>query len=191
MKQRFALIFLLLNFLNHAQIDHGKIYLWDELSGVNPDTIHAISFEKYKLDSLPKELWNFSNLTYLNLEKNHLSHLPDEFVTMVLLTELNISKNKFTFLPLIICQLPNLQELNASKNRIASIPNQIANCPHLQKIDFYDNIIEDFGIGIFSLLELKTLNIEGVMYGTNFADDLKRKLPKTRILLDPPCKCLN
>jgi hypothetical protein len=35
------------------------------------------------------------------------------------------------------------------------------------------------------------LNIEGVMYGTNFADDLKRKLPNVNVLLDPPCKCLN
>ena len=191
MKKLFALIFLLLSFLNYAQLNHGKIYMWNEVSGANPDTIHAISFEKYKVDSLPKELWNFTNLTYLNLEKNQLSYLPEELATLVQLTELNISKNKFTFLPLIICQLPNLQKLNASRNRIGSIPNQIANCPHLQVIDFYDNIIEDFGTGIFNLTELKTLNIEGVMYGTNFADDLKRKLPNVHILLDPPCKCLN
>ena len=191
MKKLFALIFLLLSFLNYAQLNQGKIYMWNEVSGANPDTIHAISFEKYKVDSLPKELWNFTNLTYLNLEKNQFSYLPEELATLDQLTELNISKNKFTFLPLIICQLPNLQKLNASRNRIGSIPNQIANCQHLQVIDFYDNIIEDFGTGIFSLTELKTLNIEGVMYGTNFADDLKRKLPNVNILLDPPCKCLN
>lgn len=191
MKKLFAPIFLLLSFLNYAQLNHGKIYMWNEVIGAHPDTIHAISFEKYKLDSLPKELWHFSNLTYLNLEKNQLTHLPDELASLDQLTELNISKNKFTFLPLIICQLPNLEKLNASRNRISSIPNQIANCQHLQLIDFYDNIIEDFGTGIFSLVELRTLNIEGVMYGTNFADDLKRKLPNVNILLDPPCKCLN
>ena len=191
MKKLFALIFLLLSFLNYAQLNHGKIYMWNEVSGANPDTIHAISFEKYKVDSLPKELWNFTNLTYLNLEKNQLSHLPEELASLGQLTELNISKNKFTIFPLIICQLPKLQKLNASRNRIGSIPNQIANCQHLQLLDFYDNIIEDFGTGIFSLVELKTLNIEGVMYGTNFADDLKRKLPNVHILLDPPCKCLN
>ena len=191
MKKLFALIFLLLSFLNYAQLNHGKIYMWNEVSGANPDTIHAISFEKYKVDSLPKELWNFTNLTYLNLEKNQLSHLPEELASLGQLTELNISKNKFTIFPLIICQLPKLQKLNASRNRIGSIPNQIANCQHLQLLDFYDNIIEDFGTGIFSLVELKTLNIEGVMYGTNFADDLKRKLQNVNILLDPPCKCLN
>lgn len=191
MKKLFALIFLLLSFLNYAQLNHGKIYMWNEVSGANPDTIHAISFEKYKVDSLPKELWNFTNLTFLNLEKNQLSHLPEELANLGQLTELNISKNKFTIFPLIICQLPKLQKLNASRNRIGSIPNQIANCQHLQLLDFYDNIIEDFGTGIFSLVELKTLNIEGVMYGTNFADDLKRKLPNVHILLDPPCKCLN
>jgi Leucine-rich repeat (LRR) protein len=191
MKQRFALIFLMLSFLNHAQIDHGKIYQWNEVSNANPDTIRAISFEKMKLDSLPKDLWHFTNLSYLNLEKNQFTQLPEELVLLNQLTELNISKNKFTFLPLVICQLPNLQKLNASRNRIESIPNQIEHCTHLRILDFYDNLIEDFGTGISNLTELKTLNIEGVMYGTNFADDLKRKLPNVHILLDPPCKCLN
>lgn len=191
MKQLFALIFLFLSFHNFAQLNYGKVYLWNEVQQANPDTIHAISFEKLKLDSLPKELWKFTRLSYLNLEKNQLTFLPDELKLLHQLTELNISKNKFTSLPLVICQLPNLQKLNASRNRIESIPDQIVNCTHLTFLDFYDNLIEDFGLGIFNLPELKTLNIEGVMYGTNFADDLKRKLPNVNILLDPPCKCLN
>ena len=191
MKQLFALFFLFLSFHDFAQLNQGKIYLWNEVKLANPDTIHAISFEKLKLDSLPNQLWKFTQLTYLNLEKNQLAFLPDELKLLSQLTELNISKNKFAFFPLILCQLPNLQKLNASRNRIESIPDQIANCTHLTFLDFYDNAIEDFGLGIFNLTELKTLNIEGVMYGTNFADDLKRKLPNVRVLLDPPCKCLN
>jgi Leucine-rich repeat (LRR) protein len=191
MKHLFALFFLFLSFHNLAQLNHGKIYLWNEVQQANPDTIHAISFEKFKLDSLPNQLWKFTQLTYLNLEKNQLVFLPDSLKLLSQLTELNISKNKFAFFPLIICQLPSLQKLNASRNRIESIPDQIENCKHLAYLDFYDNLIEDFGLGIFNLPELKTLNIEGVMYGTNFADDLKRKLPNVRVLLDPPCKCLN
>lgn len=191
MKQLFALIFLFLSFPDFAQLNSGKVYLWNDVKHANPDTIQAVSFEKLKLDSLPNELWKFTHLTYLNLEKNQLTFLPDELKLLSQLTELNISKNKLTSLPLVICQLPNLQKLNASRNRIESIPDQIANCTHLTFLDFYDNLIEDFGLGIFNLTELKTLNIEGVMYGTNFADDLKRKLPNVRILLDPPCKCLN
>ena len=191
MKRLFAIFFILPSFLSVAQLNHGRVYMWDELSGVNPDTIRAISFEKMKLDSLPKELWNFTQLTYLNLEKNQFSNLPDDFKNLTQLTELNIAKNKFTFLPLVICQLPDLKKLNASRNRIESIPNQIENCTHLEIIDLYDNLIGEFGTGIFHLKELRILNIEGVMYGTNFADDLKRKLPNTQLLLDPPCKCLN
>lgn len=191
MKLPFALIFLTISFGFLAQTKHGNVYSWNEARLANPDTIHAISFEKMKLDSLPKELWQFTHLTYLNLDKNQLTNLPEEFALLENLTELSMSKNKFTFLPLVICQLPALQKLNASRNRIESIPNQIEFCTHLQTLDFYDNIIADFGSGIFKLSELKTLNIEGVMYGTNFADDLKRKLPNVNVLLDPPCKCLN
>lgn len=191
MKQLFALFFILLSFQGKTQLHHGRVYLWNEVSGLNPDSIRAISFEKMKLDSLPNELWNFTNLTYLNLEKNQFSNLPDELKNLTQLTELNIGKNKFTFLPLVVCQLPNLKKLNASRNRIESIPNQIENCSHLESIDLYDNLIAEFGTGIFQLKELRILNIEGVMYGTNFAEDLKRKLPNVNILLDPPCKCLN
>lgn len=191
MRQLFVLFFILLSFLGKAQLNHGRVYLWSEVSGLNPDSIRAPSFEKMKLDSLPNELWKFTNLTYLNLEKNQLSNLPDELKNLTQLQELNIEKNKFTFLPLVICQLPNLKKLNASRNRIESIPNQIENCSHLESIDLYDNLIAEFGTGIFQLKELRTLNIEGVMYGTNFAEDLKRKLPNVKILLDPPCKCLN
>jgi Leucine-rich repeat (LRR) protein len=191
MKQLFALFFLCLSFHDFAQLNHGKVYSWKEVQQANPDTIYAISFEKLKLDSLPNQLWKFTQIRYLNLEKNQLAFLPDELKLLSQLTELNISKNKFTSLPLVICQLPNLQKLNASRNRIESIPDQIENCTHLTHLDFYDNLIEDFGLGIFNLSELKTLNIEGVMYGTNFADDLKRKLRNVEVLLDPPCKCLN
>jgi Leucine-rich repeat (LRR) protein len=191
MKQLFALFFILFSYLSVAQLNHGRVYLWNELAGVNPDTIRAISFEKMKLDSLPNELWKFTNITYLSLEKNQLAYLPEDFNKLTQLTELNIEKNKFTFFPLVICQLPNLKKLNASRNRVESIPNQIENCSHLESIDLYDNLIGDFGTGIFQLKELRTLNIEGVMYGTNFADDLKRKLPNVKIILDPPCKCLN
>lgn len=191
MKRRFALIFLIISDLCFAQAPTLKIYSWSEARFANPDTIQAISFEKMKLDSLPSELWKFTQLRYLNLDKNQLTDLPAEFALLQQLTELSISKNKLSFLPLVTCRLPHLRKLNASRNRIESIPNQIEFCSHLEELDFYDNLISDFGIGIFNLSELKTLNIEGVMYGTNFADDLKRKLPQTRILLDPPCKCLN
>jgi hypothetical protein len=35
------------------------------------------------------------------------------------------------------------------------------------------------------------LNIEGVMYGTVFAKQLLGRLPNTKVLIDPPCKCLD
>ena len=53
MKQLFALIFLFLSFPDFAQLNSGKVYLWNEVKHANPDTIQAVSFEKLKLDSLP------------------------------------------------------------------------------------------------------------------------------------------
>ena len=55
----------------------------------------------------------------------------------------------------------------------------------------YGNAIEHFGEGIFLLPNLRLLNIEGVMYGTVFAKQLLARLPHTKVLIDPPCKCLD
>jgi hypothetical protein len=61
----------------------------------------------------------------------------------------------------------------------------------LQTLDLYGNAIEQFGEGIFLLPDLRVLNIEGVMYGTIFAKQLLARLPQTKVLIDPPCKCLD
>ena len=93
--------------------------------------------------------------------------------------------------PLALCQLTNLQVLHLDRNFITKIPIQVTQLENLQELDLYANAIEDFGEGLFMLPQLKVLNLEGVMYGTVFAKNLTAKLPQTKVMMDPPCKCLD
>jgi Leucine-rich repeat (LRR) protein len=107
------------------------------------------------------------------------------------LKSLNLSKNKLDHFPLILCQLPGLFNLSLAQNELQILPNQISALTQLQSLDLYGNAIEQFGEGIYLLTNLKELNIEGVMYGTVFAKQLLARLPQTKVLIDPPCKCLD
>ena len=107
------------------------------------------------------------------------------------LKKLNLGRNKILVFPLELTSLTQLEELHLDRNDITKIPEQISNLQLLQSLDLYANAIEDFGEGLFSLSNLKVLNLEGVMYGTVFAKSFIAKLPKTKVLMDPPCKCLD
>ena len=77
------------------------------------------------------------------------------------------------------------------KSNNNSIPDNISNAKNLQKMDFYNNEIADFGKGIYDLEGLNYLDISGTMYGTIFQKQLEDKLAGVKIIMDPPCKCLD
>ncbi len=164
---------------------------WEEALKLDPKNVMNLDCSGQKWDSLPLEIFQFTNLKDLDLSKNKFSALPQAFQTFAQLEKLNLGRNKFENFPLVICQLPLLKTLHLDRNQITLLPEQIADLQALEYLDLYANGIEKFGEGIFLLPALKVLNIEGVMYGTIFAKQLMARLPQTKVLIDPPCKCLD
>lgn len=164
---------------------------WAIAQNMDPKLVFNLDCSSLKWDSLPMEIYQYTELRELNLSKNKISYLSDEFNNFQKLQKLNLGRNKLQFFPLIICQLGSLEELYLDRNYISKIPDQISFLEHLSKLDLFANSIEQFGQGIYLLPNLKVLNIEGVMYGTVFAKQLIEHLPNTKVLIDPPCKCLD
>jgi Leucine-rich repeat (LRR) protein len=104
---------------------------------------------------------------------------------------INLDHNHFELFPIPITRLLKLKTLIASNNRLTYLPDYISNAKSLQKMDFYNNEIADFGKGIYELKSLTYLDISGTMYGTIFQKQLEEKLQKVKIIMDPPCKCLD
>jgi Leucine-rich repeat (LRR) protein len=164
---------------------------WEEALKLDPKNVTSLDCSGQKWDSLPMEIFQFRNLKDLDLSKNKFSTLPQAFQIFDQLEKLNLGRNKFENFPLVICQLLLLKTLHLDRNQITLLPEQIADLQALEYLDLYANGIEQFGEGIFLLPALQVLNIEGVMYGTVFAKQLKARLPQTKVLIDPPCKCLD
>lgn len=164
---------------------------WEEALKQDPKNVLSLDCSGQKWDSLPLEIFQFTNLKALDLSKNKLSQISEQFNCFQAIEKLNLGRNKFENFPLVICQLPHLKTLHFDRNQITLLPEQIADLQELEYLDLYANGIEQFGEGIFLLPALKVLNIEGVMYGTVFAKQFIARLPQTKVLIDPPCKCLD
>ena len=164
---------------------------WEAALKLDPKNVTSLDCSGQKWDSLPMEIFQFTNLKELDLSKNKFSALPQAFQTFDHLEKLNLGRNKFENFPLVICQLPLLKTLHLDRNQITLLPEQIADLQALEYLDLYATGIEQFGEGIFLLPALQVFNIEGVMYGTVFAKQLIARLPQTKVLIDPPCKCLD
>ncbi len=191
MKLLFALISLLFLTISFSQKTTEKVYKWEEVKLANPDTVYNLSLSKMKLTELPASLWRFKNLRKLYLDKNKLSALPDSFDRFSSLEFLSLDHNQFELFPTPITRLKSLKTFIASNNRLTYLPDNISNAKNLQKMDFYNNEIADFGKGIYELEALDYLDISGTMYGTIFQKQLEEKLQKVKIVMDPPCKCLD
>lgn len=164
---------------------------WEEALKQDPKNVLSLDCSGQKWDSLPLEIFQFTNLKELDLSKNKLSQISEQFNWFQAIEKLDLGRNKFENFPLVICQLPHLKTLHLDRNQITLLPEQIADLQELEYLDLYANGIEQFGEGIFLLPALKVLNIEGVMYGTVFAKQFIARLPQTKVLIDPPCKCLD
>ena len=164
---------------------------WEEALKQDPKTVISLDCSGQKWDSLPLEIFRFTNLKELNLSKNKLSQIPPQFNTFQAIEKLDLGRNKFDIFPLSVCTLSKLKILLLDRNKLTRLPEQITDLHALEYLDLYANGIEYFGEGIYMLPSLRILNIEGTMYGTVFAKQLLSRLPNTKVLIDPPCKCLD
>lgn len=192
MKKLFVLcIWSLISLFGNSQIDSVQIYHWTELKKCNPDTIYGLSFEKMKLDKVPKELAAFKQLKYLSVGKNRLLDLPDFIGDLANLQVLDLSKNKFENFPIEICRLTNLEKLIANRNPFDKIPECIAYCEKLEVIDLWNTPVMTFPVSISTLKNLKEIDLQGVKYGPKFQKSFQEQIPWVIIKFDPPCDCMD
>lgn len=190
MKFLCGIIFLTLSLSALAQKESYTIYTLEEALLTHPDSVYAIDLSRKKIIELPKDLYRFRELKFLNLSKNKLSLLSDSFAVFSHLETLTISSNKFESLPAVLFKLRTLRYLFAAKNEITSIQNEIQYMQALEEIDLYDNPISSIGTGLQQLKMLKKLDLQGVMYGPTFHNYISQSLPNVKVKMDPPCNCM-
>jgi len=191
MKTLFVICILsLVDLIGFSQTDSLTIYNWSDLNKYNPDTIYALSFEKLKLEEVPKDLAKFKNLKYLDLSKNKLNDLPDFIGDLSSLETIDVSRNKLLNFPVEICRLLQLKKIIANRNLFEIIPECIGYCSELEVLDLWNTPINSFPESISNLKKLKELDLQGIQYGPTFQKNFQSKIPWVKIKFDPPCDCM-
>lgn len=91
-----------------------KVYSSLEEALKTPDSVYILSLNNIKLNRLPEEFVQFTNLASLNLSGNKLSDLPDNLIQLKKLVEIDLSNNKFNTLPEIVTYNPQNQKCKFS-----------------------------------------------------------------------------
>lgn len=192
MKQIFVLIFLLsYSYNTFSQNESGVVvYDWEVAKNASVDTIFGISFEKYKLESLPDELRNFIHLKVLDIKKNKLKELPDYIKTFEDLREIDAEKNLLEYFPIQICSLTKLTHLRLGRNYFENVPDCIGNVSTLEYMDFYDTPIHQLPQSLELLKNLKEIDFTGIKFSPSFQKSWTARLPNVKIVFDAPCDCL-
>lgn len=85
------------------------------------DTLEEIYLKENFIPSIPKWLFQFVNLKFIQLSGNLLQKIPCEICALHNLEHLDVSRNQINELPEQIGHLNKLQYLNVSENGINAL----------------------------------------------------------------------
>lgn len=119
------------------------------------------SSSKYnKIQCLPSEIGNLTNLQSLFVYGNELTTLPETFERLSSLIELDLSANNLLTFPTAIRQLVNLKRLDLSNNQLAEIPDFLKHALMLEELNLNRNKLTELPESVVKLRNLKCLSLD-------------------------------
>lgn len=163
-----------------------------DLEDAKLDTGNVIKLvlKRNKYTSIPKEIFDFTELEYLDLSKNKIDTISLEISKLTNLRVLNLSKNKITHIPSAIYQLKNLESLIIGGNEFSVLPKGIDSLQKLVEISLWNTNVDVLPFGIEKIKTLKVVDMRGILMNPPQQDEIYDVLPENiKIYLSPPCNC--
>jgi len=170
---------------------YKKIATYDnlKLNSEDPESVVKLVLKGKKYTQVPKEIFKFTKLEYLDLSGNKIDSIPKEIGQLKNLKVLILEGNKLEALPEEIYQLKNLQVLRLGRNSIYYMSSKIDHLENLVILDLWDNNVAEFPEEISELKYLRILDLRSVSMNDEQQYQLIKLLPNAKVLMDVSCNC--
>ncbi len=105
------------------------------------DSITALDLRGKKLDSIPPDVWEYTQMYVLMLNNNQLTFIPAKIGNLKNLRKLDLFDIQLTNLPAEIGKLQNLRALDLGWNQLTTLPAEIGELQNLRNLDLGGNPI--------------------------------------------------
>jgi Leucine-rich repeat (LRR) protein len=175
--------------LDSLTLDTIKAFESIEEALKQPDKVIKLELRKKKLKTFPVEIFQFTNLQYLDISKNAIKEIPDSIEVLTQLQYFDASKNKIEVFNSKIGNLENLFHLNLNNNEFAVIPNSIGNLKNLRSLDLWSNNLDTFPESLSKLKNLRVMDLRAILISDAEQNRIKALLPNATVHLSPSCNC--
>lgn len=198
MRNTLLVILLFLSTLVQAQnwtLDalETEIYLYttlEEALAANKDSVYSLKL-KDRLKEIPEEVFQFTNLQWLDLSKNRLKKISPKIGLLKKLKKLILERNKIESLPSEIGQLEDLRELIINRNELETLPDEIGNLKKLRYIDMWSNNITGLPPTMDEMFALQEVDLRVIVFTEKEQEDIRSVLQNVTVKMDEHCNCGN
>jgi internalin A len=127
--------------LTEAEVEKLKTYNSIEEAMNNPKEVEAFFMNYAKLNEVPAEVAQFTNVIVLGFGANNIKEIPEFICNLENLQALGFSHNQISNIPDDIARLTNLTSFRCWNNLLTRVPNALLNLPNIQVIELKGNPI--------------------------------------------------
>jgi len=153
------------------------------------EDVHHLKLRKNKTQTLPPEIFQYTNLKSLSISGMRLTSIPEEISVFKKLEFLDFSKNKIESLPLSICELTKLEIIVANRNPLGYLPFCLGQLTNLIAIDLWDTDVTNLPESLDAVKSLKSVDFQGVNLRIEEQELLQKRFPWVKFRFDKPCNC--
>ena len=169
----------------------SKMFTRLEDAMLNPNEVVKLDLRKQKLKVIPNEIFGLLELRELYLDKNQITELPADISRLNKLEKLSLQHNELSLFPRSVLELSSLEFLDLADNMIDSIPDEIVHLEQLNTLSMWDNPIAYYSPALSKLPRLKILDLLHNTMSKETQGRLYRDLPKCKLIVSPPCACMD
>ena len=172
-------------------LDTVPVYRSIESALADADKVIRLDLSKQKLGEFPEAIFSFKNLQELKLNKCRIAALPDSFDQLPALQKIEIQHNELEVIPPSIFKLKDLRVLDLADNIIDSIPDEIDRLTALTTLALWDNPIAYYPERLTEMQQLRVIDLLNNAMSRETQERLKSDLPQCKIIMSPPCACMD